>query len=124
MDFFRRRFILIADDNRDLALTLSILLKLIGFDVDIVHDGKDAVTAAKTRRPDILLLDIGLPGLNGYEVATLFRCDEQLKNVFIIAISGYSPDMFSGRYDRSAFDHYLVKPVDFKTLLPLIQKVA
>ena len=102
MDFFRRRFILIADDNQDLALTLSILLKLIGFDVDIVHDGKDAVTASKTRRPDILLLDIGLPGLNGYEVAALFRCDDQLKNVFIIAISGYSPDMFSGRYDRSA----------------------
>jgi DNA-binding response OmpR family regulator len=124
MDFFRRRFILIADDNHDLALTLSLLLKLFGFDVDTVHNGNDAVTAARTRRPDILLLDIGLPGLNGYEVAGQFRSDGKLKDVFIIAISAYSPDMFRGRYDQSIFDHYLVKPVDFKTLLPLLRKVS
>ena len=124
MDFFRRRFILIADDNHDLALTLSVLLKLIGFDVDTVHDGRDAVTTARTRRPDILLLDIGLPGLNGYEVAGLFRSDAKLKDVLIIAISAYSPDTFAGRYDQSIFDHYLLKPVDFKTLVPLLRKLA
>ena len=62
MGFFQRRIILIADDNRDLAISLSILLKLVGFEVDIVHNGRDAVTAAKIRRPDVLLLDIGLPG--------------------------------------------------------------
>jgi DNA-binding response OmpR family regulator len=124
MDFFRRRFILIADDNHDLALTLSLLLKLFGFDVDTVHNGNDAVTAARTRRPDILLLDIGLPGLNGYEVAGQFRSDGKLKDVFIIAISAYSPDMLRGRYDQRIFDHYLVKPVDFKTLLPLLRNVA
>ena len=124
MDFFRRRFILIADDNHDLALTLSVLLKLIGFDVDTVHDGRDAVTSARTRRPDILLLDIGLPGLNGYEVAGLFRSDAKLKDVLIIAISAYSPDTFAGRYDQSIFDHYLLKPVDFKTLVPLLRKLA
>jgi DNA-binding response OmpR family regulator len=124
MDFFRRRYILVADDNHDLALTLSILLKLIGFDVETVRNGIDAVTAARTRRPDVLLLDIGLPGLNGYEVAQVFRGENKLKDVLIIAISGYSPNMFPGRYDQSIFDHYLVKPVDFKTLLPLIHKVA
>jgi DNA-binding response OmpR family regulator len=124
MDFFRRRFILIADDNHDLARTLSVLLKLIGFDVDTVHDGRDAVTTARTRRPDILLLDIGLPGLNGYEVAGLFRSDGKLKDVLIIAISAYSPEMFAGRYDQSIFDHYLLKPVDFKTLVPLLRTVA
>jgi DNA-binding response OmpR family regulator len=124
MDFFRQRFILIADDNHDVAVTLSLLLKLIGFDVDTVHNGKDAVTAARTRRPDILLLDIGLPGLNGYEVAGQFRSDGKLKDVFIIAISAYSPDMFRGPYDQSIFDHYLVKPVDLKTLLPLLRNVA
>jgi DNA-binding response OmpR family regulator len=124
MDFFRRRFILIADDNRDLAFTLSLLLKLIGFDVEVVHNGRDAVTAGMTRRPDILLLDVGLPGLNGYEVAVLYRSDDKLKGVLIIATSGYSPDMLPKCYSEGVFDHYLVKPVDLKTLLPLIHKVA
>ena len=120
MDFFRARFILIADDNRDLAISLSILLQLFGFEVDAVHDGRDAVNAAKNRRPDVLLLDIGLPGLNGYQVARHFRNDGQLKDVFIIAISGYSPDMFSGHFAQGDFDHYFTKPVDLETLLPLI----
>jgi DNA-binding response OmpR family regulator len=124
MDCFRRRFILIADDNRDLAFTLSILLKLIGFDVEIVYNGGDAVTNGKNRRPDVLLLDIGLPGLNGYEVAARFRSDDNLTGVLSIAISGYSPDMVPGCYYQGVFDHYLVKPVDIKTLLPLIHKVA
>ena len=94
MSFFQRRLILIADDNRDLAISLSILLKLVGFEVDIVHNGRDAVTAAKNRRPDVLLLDIGLPGLDGYQVAREFRSDDILKHVSIIAISGYAPDLF------------------------------
>ena len=103
MDFSQRRFILIADDNRDLAISLSILLKLFGFEVDTVHNGRDAVTAANNRRPDVLLLDIGLPGLDGYQVARHFRSDGRLKDVFIIAISGYSPDMFSGTLDTWRF---------------------
>lgn len=124
MGLLRRRFILIADDNQDLALSLSILLKLIGFDVENVSNGHDAVTFASTRKPDVLLLDIGLPGLNGHQVAGLYRSDERLKDVLIIAISGYSPDMLPARPRPGVFDHYLVKPVDFRTLLPLISKTA
>lgn len=124
MSLFRRRFILIADDNQDLAISLSILLKLVGFDVEVVHDGRDAVTVAKTRRPDVLLLDIGLPGLNGYQVASQLRSDERLKDTIIIAISGYSRNMFERLSKPGDFDHYLVKPVDFRTLLPLINKTA
>jgi DNA-binding response OmpR family regulator len=122
MNFFRRRFVLIADDNQDLADSLAILLKLVGFDVATVHNGSDAMSVAKSRAPDVLLVDIGLPGLNGYEVAGQFRDDETLKNVLIIAISGYSPDMVRGRWTKQHFDHYLVKPVEFRTLLPLIQQ--
>ncbi len=124
MSLFRRRFILIADDNQDLAMSLSILLKLVGFDVEVVHDGRDAVTVGKSRRPDVLLLDIGLPGLNGYQVARQFRSDERLKDTIIIAISGYSRNMFERLSKPGDFDHYLVKPVDFRTLLPLINKTA
>ena len=63
-------------------------------------------------------------GLDGYQVARQFTRDGNLKNVFIIAISGYSPDMFSGRPTRWDFDHYITKPVDFKKLLPLLGKTA
>lgn len=122
MDVFQRRFILIADDNRDIALGFSMLLKLYGFEVEAVHNGRDVVTAAKNRRPDVLLLDIGLPGLDGYQVARHFRSDGQLKDVMIIAISGYSRDMFSGRSTSGDFDHYFTKPVDLGTLLPLISR--
>jgi DNA-binding response OmpR family regulator len=124
MNLFQRRFILIADDNRDLAISLSILLKLVGFEVETVHDGRDALRAATNRRPDVLLLDIGLPGLDGYQVARQFRSDDRLKNVFIIAISGYSPDMFSERSTQWDFDRYFTKPVDFGTLVSLIHKAG
>jgi CheY-like chemotaxis protein len=124
LDVFRRRFILIADDNRDLAISLSMLLKLVGFEVETVHTGGEAVTAAKDRRPDVLLLDIGLPGLDGYQLARQFRSDDMLKDVFIIANSGYSPDMFRERSTPADFDHYFTKPVDFPTLLSLIHKAG
>jgi CheY-like chemotaxis protein len=124
MDLFRRRAILIADDNKDLATSLSILLKLVGFEVETVHNGCDAITAARLRKPDILLLDIGLPGMDGYQVAAEFKNDARLRDVFIIAISGYSPGMVRERSKDAVFDHYLVKPVEFSTLLPLLSRSA
>ena len=101
MDTSRRRSILIVDDNQDLTLSLSILLKLAGYEVATAHNGYDALAVARERRPDIVLLDIGLPGLDGYEVARRFRCDERLKDVFIIAHSAYAPDMLPGRVTPS-----------------------
>jgi two-component system, sensor histidine kinase len=124
MDLFQRKLILIADDNIDLASTLLILLQLVGFEVETVHNGRDAVTAGQNRRPDVLLLDIGLPGLDGYQVARQFRSDDRLRSVFIIAISGYSQDMFPSRYRPGDFDHYFTKPVHFNTLLPVIRKAG
>lgn len=119
----RRLFILIADDNEDLATGLSILLKLFGFEVTTVNNGQDALTAAQLRAPDVLLLDIGLPGLDGFQVARHFRTQERLKNVHIIGISGYSPEMVADQSTMADFNHYLVKPVDFGTLLPLIHQL-
>lgn len=125
MDFLGRRLnVLIADDNRDLATGLSLLLKLFGFDVETVHDGHDALRAARARRPHVVLLDIGLPGLDGFQVAEQMRADAGLKTVLIIAISGHSPDMFPERSRRAGFDHHLVKPVSIKTLLPLMKKAS
>jgi CheY-like chemotaxis protein len=120
MDSPQRRAILIADDNKDLAISLATLLKLVGFKVETVHNGCDALAVARLRRPDILLLDIGLPGIDGYQVAAEFRSDAKLRDVYIIAISGYSPGMLKGRSRQVDFDHYLVKPVEFSDLLPLL----
>jgi CheY-like chemotaxis protein len=123
---FRGRplYILIADDNRDLAWGSALLLRLAGFEVEAVHDGREALRAARARRPDVLLLDIGLPGLDGFQVAEQMRNDPALANVFIIAISGYDPDMFQGRSRRAGFDHHLVKPVDCGTIISLLARLA
>jgi CheY-like chemotaxis protein len=120
MDMLRRRLILVADDNKDAADSLSLLLKLVGFDVETVHDGYDALAVAKDTRPDVILLDIGLPGLDGFQVAEELRSDERFKFSLLIAASGYSPDMFRDRPDQRLFDRYFVKPLDFGTLLPLL----
>jgi CheY-like chemotaxis protein len=120
MEYFRRRLILIADDNRDFARSSELLLELAGFDVEAVYDGWDALKVAKSRTPDVILLDIGLPGLNGFQVAEQVRNDACLKDVLIIAISGYSSAMLPGRFEQVAFNFHLVKPVDFKALLSLI----
>jgi CheY-like chemotaxis protein len=113
-------YVLIADDNRDLAKGLSLLLKPAGFAVEIVHDGNDALRSARTRRPDIVILDIGLPGLDGFQVAEQMRRDEGLKNILLIAISGYGLDTFPERSRQADFDHRFVKPVGIEDLLPLM----
>ena len=118
----RRPSVLIADDHRDLAKTLAVLLKLAGFDAEIVHDGRDALKAARAHRVDVLLLDISLPGLDGVRVAEQMRSDPLLSNVLIIATSAYDPDMFRGRSERASFDHRLVKPVAFPTILSLLAR--
>jgi CheY-like chemotaxis protein len=121
--FGRRLFILIADDNEDLAKSLSILLNLVGFDVETVHDGRDALRAALAHPPDAVLLDIGLPGMDGLQVAEQMRSDPRLKDILIIAISGYGPEMFEGRSQRAGFDHHLVKPVAFSTITSLLARL-
>jgi two-component system CheB/CheR fusion protein len=121
--FGQRLFILIAEDNRDLARSLAMLLNLVGFDVETVHDGRDALSAARARRPDAIILDIGLPGMDGFQVAEQMRSDPSLENILIIATSGYGPDMFQDRSQRAGFDHHLAKPVAFQTILSLLARL-
>jgi CheY-like chemotaxis protein len=118
----RRPRVLIADDHRDLAKTLALLLRLAGFDTETVHDGRDALKAARARRPDVLLLDISLPGLDGVRVTEQMRGDPLLGDLFIIATSAYDPDMSRGCCRQASFDHRLVKPVAFQTILALLAR--
>lgn len=116
----RGRRLLLVDDNVDTARLTGRLLQAHGFQVHLVHDGHDALRAARLYRPEIVLLDIGLPGLDGYEVARLLRCEEGLAGALLIAVSGYgdSPSRAQGR--AAGFDHHLVKPVDFEALTRLL----
>lgn len=112
--------ILIVDDNKDLALSLARLLRHVGHHVELAHDGPEGIETARVYRPDVMLLDIGLPGLDGYEVARCLRCDEHVKQALIIAISGYGQDEDQRRSREAGIDHYLVKPIDFHTVTNLI----
>jgi PAS domain S-box-containing protein len=111
---------LIVDDNRALAQGLSRLLKLLGHQVELAFDGPDAIEAARNSRPDVILLDIGLPNLDGYEVARRLRQDEELKDIVIIAISGYGHESDRQRSREAGINHHLTKPVDVKTIMELI----
>ncbi len=113
------RSVLVAEDNLDLAKGISILLRLAGFQVETVYNGVDAVDSALAHHPDIALLDIGLPGLNGYEVAERLRRDGRPTPI-LIAITAYDRDMVEGPLQPAMFDHYFVKPVCFDTLMPVL----
>ena len=114
--------VLVVDDNLDTASALAELLQLSGYRVRSAHDGIEALTAARAYRPEVVLLDIGLPGLDGYQVAEHLRRDEMLKEVFIVAITGYGEEQAMRRTREAGFNHHLVKPVDYDTLLALLAR--
>jgi len=103
--------ILVVDDNHDAAESLAELLTLRMHDVRTAYDGPGALQEAATFRPDVLLLDLGLPGMNGYEVAQRLREHEHLHHVVLIAVTGWGQDEDHRRSQQSGFRHHLVKPV-------------
>jgi PAS domain S-box-containing protein len=114
------RRILIVDDNADAAETLALLLRLNGHDVQTALDGPAAVEAARAFQPDVALLDIGLPGMDGYEVARRLRREPGLKDVRLVAVTGYGREEDRLRSREAGFDHHLTKPVEPCVLLKLL----
>jgi PAS domain S-box-containing protein len=115
----RRARVLVVDDNADNARGLELFLQLLGDDVRVAFDGASAVEAARAHRPEIVLLDIGLPGMDGYEVVRRLRAEEFGKDALIIAVSGYGQPDDLRRSREAGFDHHLVKPIDFDALMTL-----
>lgn len=105
--------VLVVDDNIDGAQILAILLASSGHDTRMAHDGLSAVRMAEEFGPDIVLLDIGLPGLNGYEVAKQIRRKPALKDITLVAMTGYGQDADKQLAEQAGMDHHLVKPADF-----------
>lgn len=116
------RRVLLVDDNRDLAASTAALLALWGHESKIIGNGKDAVAAALTFRPDLVLLDIGLPDLDGFEVAKLMRAEPRLADVRLIAMTGYAQQRDRMRTLESGFDAHLVKPVEPEVLRAVIEQ--
>jgi PAS domain S-box-containing protein len=115
--------VLIVDDNVESARGLAKCLKMLGHEVKTVFDGRSALDAARHHRSEVVLLDIGLPGLDGYQLAGLIRQDEHLKDAVLIAITGYGQETDRRRSLEAGFDHHLIKPIDFDALLPLLDRL-
>lgn len=115
------RRILIADDNRDSAETLAALLRMEGHEVTSVHDGPVALSVFSEMKPDVVLLDIGMPGLTGYEVARRLRQMPSGASVRLIAITGWGQDVDKERAYAAGFDLHLTKPVDPHRLAELLR---
>ncbi|WP_425618153.1 PAS domain S-box protein [Anatilimnocola sp. NA78] len=112
--------VLIVDDNQDGANSLALMLKIIGNDTCTAYDGEEGVNAAATYRPDVILFDIGLPKLNGYEACRRIREQPWGQQPVIIAVTGWGQDEDRRRSQAAGFDHHLVKPVDPRALMQLL----
>ncbi len=116
----RPKRVLIVDDNIDSAETLGMLLEIENHTVKLAHDGKSACTVAEAFHPDVILLDIGLPQMNGYEVAAYLRARPEFDGTLLVAVSGYGQETDRAKAFAAGFDEYLVKPVDPKGLRTLV----
>jgi PAS domain S-box-containing protein len=112
--------VLVVDDNRDAAESLGMLLKLLGADVQVVYNGPDALEAVANHKPAVVLLDIGMPGMDGHEVARRIRQDPAFSNVKLIALTGWGQAEDRRRSHSAGFDYHLIKPTDFGALQTLL----
>ena len=115
------RKVLVVDDNVDAADTLDALLGMDGFEVKTVYDGIAAVSAAALHQPDVVVMDIGMPGMNGYDAAQRIRQGSGGQAMVLIALTGWGQTTDKQRASHAGFDHHLVKPVDYSRLLACLQ---
>lgn len=116
--------ILIVDDNRDSVTTLSMLLRRLGHQTFMAFDGEEAIAAARKFKPEVVLLDIGLPKLNGYEVCRWIRAQSENERVVIIAQTGWGQEETRIKTSDAGFDYHMVKPLDPNTLQKILAKLA
>jgi len=115
--------VLVVDDNVDAADTLGMLLEAGGHLVDVEHDSHRALERARQRRPDVALLDIGLPEMDGNELARRLRADPQTRAIALVAVTGYGQEQDRRAAFEAGFDHHLVKPVDMDELTRLLAQI-
>lgn len=114
---------MIVEDNKDTADSLGYLLKLSGHEVLVKYEGHTALESAEQFVPDVVLLDIGLPGKTGYEVAETLRGSQKLSKSVLVAITGYGQEEDRQASSHAGFDFHLVKPVDFRNIQEILESV-
>jgi CheY-like chemotaxis protein len=116
-----RRRILVVDDNQDAADSLAKwLTRAMGQQVEVAYDGPEALEAAARFRPDVILLDLGLPGMSGFEVAQRLRRRAEFRGTLLVAVTGWSQEEDRRRSKEVGFDLHLVKPVDPESIRELV----
>ncbi|HJV83096.1 response regulator [Noviherbaspirillum sp.] len=108
------------DDNIDAAESLSEFLKAVGHDVHVANDGLSAIDKAEKLRPDIVILDIGMPAMDGYQVAQYLRTKGGLTSSLLIAVTGYAQEQDRISAQKAGFDHHFAKPLDFRKLTEIL----
>ena len=116
--------VLVVDDNHDSADTVAVLLRRSGHEVRVAYSGKEALEEGLEFRPNIVVLDLGLPEMDGYEIARRLRQNPQLEGVQLVAMSGYGQEADRQRSKEEGFDAHMVKPVDFEKLEELLQRIS
>ncbi len=116
--------ILVADDNVDFATSFALILRMLGNDVRVTHDGAEAVAAAAEFNPEFCFIDIGLPRLNGYDVAQRLRADARTRRCILIAVTGWGQEKDRRQAHDAGFDHHMVKPVDPDAIEALLRTAA
>lgn len=112
--------ILIVEDNQDVASSLKVLLDGLGYDAHVVNDGESSVGAALALRPQVILMDINMPGLSGYDAARMIRAQCSDMRVRIVAVTGLGQQIDRLRSAEAGIDHHLVKPLDLSVLQPIL----
>ncbi len=116
------RRILVIEDNEDIATTLADLLELEGHEPILAGSGPEGLDAARRHRPDLVICDIGLPGMDGFEVAAALRADADLRSTVLVALSGYGRPEDKEKAVAAGFDEHLTKPVRFEDLEALLAR--
>jgi signal transduction histidine kinase/CheY-like chemotaxis protein len=116
--------VIVADDNADALQSLTMLLEMEGHAVRVAHDGTTAIALMKQRAPDVMLMDIGMPGLNGYEAARQVRSIEGGEQITLIALTGWGQPADRTRANEAGFNHHLTKPIEFEDLAKLLSQVC
>jgi CheY-like chemotaxis protein/anti-sigma regulatory factor (Ser/Thr protein kinase) len=116
--------ILLVEDNPDAAETFTVLLELGGHEVRVAKDGLAAIDAVEDFSPDIAFIDVGLPGIDGYDLATRLRAHPGCHSTILVALTGYGRDEDKKRAAEAGFDHHLTKPVDFALIDRLLANVS
>jgi two-component system CheB/CheR fusion protein len=114
--------VLLIEDHADTAQTTAMILRMAGYDVEVAPDGEMGVAAARARQPDVVLLDIGLPGMNGWQVAQELLSQPAQKRPLLVATSGFGGEEAPSRSLEAGIDLHLVKPVDPEYLQKLLSR--